>query len=387
MAEQTLKVLHLVCEPGRTEALETAGALSRYAADRAEQLEVDLWAPKEPAGTEPRNSAAAAGVTRRGLRSTLALRSHILRTRTRLVHCHDPHGAAAVASLKETGHMPPACYTVYAPLLEEGPSRPLADAARKAFARLLRRYMDGIIAPSAFARGLVISQGAFRPEKVHRVTRGVSAPGRPRRKRADQAGRPDGEARGHRRREGHPEPPAVLLLPVNVPQERRRRFVNYFLQAARILHARAAEAELLLPCPRVDAAFVRETGHRLGLEGAVRVEALEDLPGLVERCAVAVLPTEDIRGISPLLEAMAAGKAVVAPDLGGVREFIDGRSSGQLVRPGDAQALGQALAGLVSSEAARRSLGGGAARAAARDFSLEQMARELTAVYRRLAPR
>jgi len=66
-----------------------------------------------------------------------------------------------------------------------------------------------------------------------------------------------------------------------------------------------------------------------------------------------------------VLEAMSKGLAVVSTDCGGPSEIIDSGKDGLLVPNGDADALAQALLGLVEREDERRRLGEGALQKAA----------------------
>lgn len=75
-----------------------------------------------------------------------------------------------------------------------------------------------------------------------------------------------------------------------------------------------------------------------------------------------------------LLEAMAAGCAVVASDLPGINEAIERDVSGVLVAPGDAAALGSALALLVA-DGERRAAMGFAAAGRARAYSIDAVGR------------
>lgn len=65
-----------------------------------------------------------------------------------------------------------------------------------------------------------------------------------------------------------------------------------------------------------------------------------------------------------LLEAMAAGTAVLASRLPGIAEAVQEGQSGLLVHPGDAAALAAALGQLLADPQLRRRLGAGAARRA-----------------------
>jgi len=82
-----------------------------------------------------------------------------------------------------------------------------------------------------------------------------------------------------------------------------------------------------------------------------------------------------------LAEAREAGCAIVATDVGGIREVLDGSAAGVLVRPHRPQALGEAMLDLLRNKEQRRAL---AARAASGlDWlNVGRMAEETLAVYR-----
>jgi glycosyltransferase involved in cell wall biosynthesis len=58
-----------------------------------------------------------------------------------------------------------------------------------------------------------------------------------------------------------------------------------------------------------------------------------------------------------IMEAMASGKAVVATDIGGMPDLVDPGATGLLVPSGDAQALAQAMQGLLDDRALLARLG------------------------------
>ncbi len=76
------------------------------------------------------------------------------------------------------------------------------------------------------------------------------------------------------------------------------------------------------------------------------------------------------------LEAMAAGLAVVATDVGGAREQIVHGETGLLVPRGDAVALGDAIAELASDPARRETLGRAAHARAQALYDVQRMARD-----------
>jgi glycosyltransferase involved in cell wall biosynthesis len=88
-----------------------------------------------------------------------------------------------------------------------------------------------------------------------------------------------------------------------------------------------------------------------------------------------------------LLDAMAAGKAVVATETGGIPEVVDPGVTGKLVPPRDPRAMATAIVALLSDEDTRKSMGeAGLARVRTR-FTVERMVAETAAVYARAAGR
>ncbi len=89
--------------------------------------------------------------------------------------------------------------------------------------------------------------------------------------------------------------------------------------------------------------------HELGLKGHVIFTGqLETITEALQALELVVMPS--IREGLPytLLEAMAAGKPVVASAVGGLAETIRHLDNGVLFRPGDAQALAHAVLGLLN---------------------------------------
>jgi glycosyltransferase involved in cell wall biosynthesis len=85
-----------------------------------------------------------------------------------------------------------------------------------------------------------------------------------------------------------------------------------------------------------------------------------------------------------VLEALAAGRPVVATDAGGTREAVVDRRTGLLVPPGDASALAAGLMRLLSNPDEARALGEAGRRHVAEHFRISTMVRAHEAAYDRV---
>ncbi len=130
---------------------------------------------------------------------------------------------------------------------------------------------------------------------------------------------------------------------------------------------------------------IRARIGELGLTRRVRLVGFrDDLASLLPCVDVLVHPAwREGLGVS-LLQAAAAGVAVVASRVGGIPEAVRDGETGLLVPPGDAEALSAAIARLLADAGLRQALGtAGRARMQA-EFSLAAMVEGNLAVYREL---
>ncbi|APE30903.1 glycosyl transferase family 1 [Halomonas aestuarii] len=131
-------------------------------------------------------------------------------------------------------------------------------------------------------------------------------------------------------------------------------------------------------------AFVEELRariHALGLEGRIGFAGFRrDLPRLFEALDIVCVPSRNEAFGLTVIEAMAAGKAVVGSDSGAIPELVDAET-GRLATPDDPAAWGEALAELAGDEALRRRLGEAARRRVQAHFTLERHVEGLVAVY------
>lgn len=113
----------------------------------------------------------------------------------------------------------------------------------------------------------------------------------------------------------------------------------------------------------------------------------DDLAGYVQAADVFCAPATggESFGII-LLEAMAAGKAIVASDIEGYAAVLGSSQAGLLVPPGDSDSLADAVIRVLQDDALRGALGE-RGRAASAAYDWAGIARHLEALYRSLAER
>jgi glycosyltransferase involved in cell wall biosynthesis len=86
----------------------------------------------------------------------------------------------------------------------------------------------------------------------------------------------------------------------------------------------------------------------------------DDIPRQLAAADVCVLPSLWENFPCACLEAMAAGRAIIASSNGGMREMLDDGRAGVVLAPGDARRLSTAISTLLADPARRRALGAAA---------------------------
>ena len=106
-----------------------------------------------------------------------------------------------------------------------------------------------------------------------------------------------------------------------------------------------------------------------------------NLPGLLAAASVAVLTSHHEGLPRAVVESLAAGVPVVATAVDGTPEVIRPGVNGELVPPGDPEALARAVADLLDDDE-RRARMAAAATEGLDDFDLDHMVRDLEELYR-----
>jgi glycosyltransferase involved in cell wall biosynthesis len=108
-----------------------------------------------------------------------------------------------------------------------------------------------------------------------------------------------------------------------------------------------------------------------------------DVPSFLASIDVFVLPSLSEGLPMTLLEAMAAGRPVIASRVGGIPEVLDGRETGWLVPPGQPPALAEAMRAAIATRPQLAAMGQAGRARIARDYSAREMAARYADLYRR----
>jgi glycosyltransferase involved in cell wall biosynthesis len=240
---------------------------------------------------------------------------------------------------------------------------------RRRICRLLGRVTDLSIAVSQGVRDYLVEQVGLDPAKVRVVPNGVDLA-------AIDAARPGPAVR---RELGLPQ--EVPLIGLVGRLDHWGKGHKELLEAMAALKERYPVQALMVGGGRREAEM-RELAAGLGLTGQVHfLGPRRDVPDLLRAMDIFVLPSYS-EGVSlALLEAMAAGRPVIATAVGGTPEVVTDGVTGILIPPRDSEALAGALARLLSDPSLAKQLGENARRHVREHYSLERLGREINEIY------
>jgi len=157
-----------------------------------------------------------------------------------------------------------------------------------------------------------------------------------------------------------------------------------FLRAARRVREAVPHAAFLLAGEGELMPSLRDLARELGIESSThflgRCESLADLLSISDVC---VLSSQAEGFSNSILEYMAAGRPVVATDVGGAREVIVEGRTGHLVPAGDEQKMAERIIGLLKSNH-RWDMGNAGRQIVAEKFSLATQLARTEQLYDRL---
>lgn len=178
-----------------------------------------------------------------------------------------------------------------------------------------------------------------------------------------------------------PGPPAVVL----VARMLREKGVGVFVEAAGMLRKSGLDARFLLvggPDPGNPGSIPEAQLRGWEQEGAVEwLGHRSDIPAILEHASIVCLPSYREGLPKSLLEALAAGRPIVATDVPGCREAVVAGENGFLVPPRDPHRLAEALATLIRDGDMRARFGRRSRQLAEAEFGTARVNEATLALY------
>jgi glycosyltransferase involved in cell wall biosynthesis len=234
--------------------------------------------------------------------------------------------------------------------------------------RLANRMTDLILANSEAVKQDVIRQERVAPSKIRVIYNGIE----PSRYvvSADHALRDS---------MGIPGGTPIVGVVARLIDYKGHRFL---LDACPDIRRRHPAVTFLLIGDGPDRKELEDHTRALGIERSVRfLGSRPDIPELLALLDVAVLPSLEEGFPNAVLEAMAAGRPVVATRVGGVPEAVVHDQTGLLVPPRDPSALADAVNCLLGDPGRRADMGRMGRKRVSELFSLSRLVAEMEGLY------
>lgn len=336
------------------------------AAGRPTTAEGELSDPRVPVRSVPLVRPLHAGMD---ARAVAAVRRLLGETRPRLLHTHMAKaGTVGRVAARTLAERPRTVHTFHGHVLD-GYFEPRVQRTFVEIERRLARRTDALIAVSPEIRDSLQELGIGVRRDFHVIPLGLDLD-----PFLSVAG-PVGELRGHLGLA-----PGQLLVGC-VGRLVAIKGVEVLIEAVRLL-------------PDVHLAVVGDGEERAALTERARASGAgdrihfvgwwADIPSAMSDCDVMALTSRNEGTPVALIEALAAGRAVVATDVGGVRHVVEDGVSGWLAPPGDAPAVAELLRRLLEDHAQRTAFGQAGRENVRRRFGQERLVADIRRLYSEL---
>jgi len=310
------------------------------------------------------------------LRAAHRLAALIRRIRPHILHTHTAKAGAVgrtAAVLAGSARPPIVVHTFHGHVL-----RGYFGPVRTGFFRMLERSLasstTALVAVSPEVRDDLVSLGVAPSEKFTVIRLGVELE-----ERVDTS--PEARIRA-RRMMGIPEDRFTVGWIGRMTGVKR---TDNILLAFKQLRERGVDACLCLVGDGPDREGTEELAHELGIiRDCLFLGYQDDVAPFYAAFDALVLPSANEGTPVSAIEALAAGRPVVATRVGGVPDVVRDGIDGFLVDPGDVEALAERLARLAADPALARQMGeAGRARVLER-YSVERLIDDVDRLYRKL---
>jgi glycosyltransferase involved in cell wall biosynthesis len=146
------------------------------------------------------------------------------------------------------------------------------------------------------------------------------------------------------------------------------------------------DTALLLVGEGGDRGVLEEMIESRGIERVILTGFRNDVPAIMDLCDIHVLPSIGIEGIPQvILQAWAAGAAVVATPVGSVTDLVDDGVNGLLVEPGDVPSLAAGIGKILGDRQLLEKLKAGGQDTLEQGYRMEDTFRKVEEIYHELA--
>jgi len=236
---------------------------------------------------------------------------------------------------------------------------------------ILRHFSTRVIAVSEGTRRHHLRVGKLPPQKVVTLHNGIDL--------SRFTPIPPAEMASLRESLGIPADVPVLIT---VAVLRQPKGIQFMLEAL---------PDILKVVPDTRYLIVGDGNHREKLESIAAEKGVSDrviftgtrrdIPPLLAAADIFVLPTLTEALPTVLAEAMAAGKPIIASEVGGVPEMVDDGRNGLLIPPADSRALTEACVKLLKNPKRARAMGLVGRTIVAERFNIRRQVRRLEKLY------
>jgi glycosyltransferase involved in cell wall biosynthesis len=246
-----------------------------------------------------------------------------------IVHTHTSKGGFVGRLAARFAGVPLIVHTVHGfAFHEDSPTR--IQRFYSALERIASRWCDHVVTVSEFHRKWAIELKMCSPDRITAIPNGLADPEKPKVKaeelRAQLGVRGDD------------------LVILNISRLAQQKGLEYLIQAAAALPPMRRRVQIIIAGDGPAREQLERLAVELGVTDRVRfIGFREDVVDLLAACDMVVLPSLR-EGLSiSLLEAMAAGKPIVASNIGSQREVAYHAEMARFVPPANATSLTEAI--------------------------------------------
>lgn len=304
--------------------------------------------------------------------SLIALYRLIRRVRPDVVHTHKSKAGVLGRIAAWLTGVPVVVHTFHGHVFH-GYFGPIKSAVVVLVERLLGAWTDAVVTVSPAQRREILSYRIAPPERMQSIPLGL---------RLDRFRRCDRLSGQFRAEAGvSPDAPLVGLVARLAPI----KGVEVFLRAAALVLKRLPAARFVVVGDGEIKPDLEAEAKRLGIEEAVRFTGYrQDTDRVYASLDLFVLSSFNEGLPVTIIEALAAGRYVVAARVGGVPDLITSDRLGLMVAPGDVEALSEAMVRALSE---RRRPSEEVRDATCLRYGIDRLTEDLDELYRRLLNR